>query len=118
MDTLRPFVIQGLEGFLTFESFLAFLNAILLFKTLTVWQLRVDLESLQKVQLINAKSWFVIFNNEFCPQQNAQEFSDTLLKKKNIANPRIKNTALVNSYGTSRFLRGIATEEIKNLVSL
>ena len=49
---------------------------------------------------VNAKSWFVIFNNKFCPQQNAVEFSDRFLnkKKKNIANPRIKNIAPVNSY--------------------
>ena len=28
---------------------------------------------------VNAKSWFVIFNNKFCPQQNAVEFSDRFL---------------------------------------
>jgi len=31
---------------------------------------------------VHAKSWFVIFNNKFCPQQNALEFSDRFLKKK------------------------------------
>jgi len=68
---------------------------------------------------VHAKSWFVIFNNKFCPQPNAVEFSDRFLKKKkDIANPRIKNIAPVNSYWTSRFLSGIATEEMKNLVSL
>jgi len=38
-------------------------------------------------------------------QQNAVEFSDRFREKKNISIPRMKDTALVNSYWTSRFLR-------------
>ena len=36
---------------------------------------------IRSTYFVNAKSWFVIVNNKFCPQQNAIAFSDKYLKE-------------------------------------
>ena len=52
MDILRPLVIQGLERCFTFRfESVSFFNKISLVKTLTVRELRVELESLHKLKL-------------------------------------------------------------------